>query len=44
MKTITKVLFALIIIILPASAMAQDNEKKTATVKFETSIDCQNSR
>lgn len=42
MKTITKVLFALIIIILPASAMAQDNEKKTATVKFETSIDCQN--
>jgi len=42
MKNITKILLMAFIIAMPASLSAQDQGKDVATVKFETSIDCQN--
>lgn len=46
MKTIVKALLVLLIIAVPAKGMAQDKEKEkekqTSTVRFETSIHCEN--
>lgn len=42
MKTIAKTLLMLFIIAMPVVSMAQEKEKKSVIVKFDTSIDCQN--
>ncbi len=42
MKTISKAILALLIIMMPASVTAQEKGRETATVKYDTSIDCQN--
>ncbi len=41
MKTIQKLLIALIFVVVPANIFAQEKKQTTETVKFVTSIDCQ---
>lgn len=41
MKTIQKLLLALIVIALPSLVSAQEKAKTTQTVKYSTSIDCE---
>ncbi len=40
MKTIQKYFIAMLLVVIPAFAMAQEKAKTTETVKFKTSIDC----
>ena len=42
MKTTQKLLISILLIALPAVLSAQNKTKSTETVKFTTSIDCQN--
>lgn len=41
MKTIKRLIIAILIVSFPAMTFAQDKDKTTETVKFTTSIDCQ---
>ena len=43
MKTIVKTVMLVVLMTMPSLLLAQqDGDKKTVTVRFETSIDCQN--
>jgi mercuric ion binding protein len=42
MRTIQKFFSMILFVALPVITMAQDKDKKTETVKFNTSIDCEN--
>jgi len=42
MKSITKTVLTLLIVMMSASLAAQEKSKDVASVKFDTSIDCQN--
>lgn len=42
MKSYLKILLLFFVIAIPSAALAQNKEKKTETIKFETSIECQN--